>query len=72
MALALLKDLSNATLPYTTYMKNDVQKVSRLVFAGLVEAKFRALGGRSDGYREPLEATITAITPQGWSVLRDK
>ncbi|QRF62859.1 hypothetical protein [Variovorax sp. UC122_21] len=66
MALALLSEIAAIKLPLTVIARADVQKVSRLVFAGLVEARFRTLSGQPTGYCDPLEATVTAITPEGW------
>ncbi len=68
MPLALLKKLPG-TMPHRFEAVADIEKVSKLVFANLVEAEFAPIERRADLYRGARIATVTAITELGWQTL---
>lgn len=67
--ISLLKIMASSPLPYEVEGSENAQKVSRLVFAGLVEAEFYFANGRSDLYRGALGAQVTGITSAGLNLL---
>jgi hypothetical protein len=69
MPISLLKVLASSALPLRLDGASNAHVVSKLVFAGLIEADFHFAGGRSDLYRGDLDATVTAITPAGRELL---
>ncbi len=68
MPLDLLKMLPG-TLPRLFDSAAEVQKVSKLVFAELVEAEFESAGQHPNYYRGPQRVTVFAITELGWITL---